>query len=423
MKDIKILPGLLKGDIKIPPSKSLCHRAIIAAALAHGQSIISNVVLSEDILATIGGVRALGAIVTINQDQLIIEGCRLESSQNCIIDCNESGSTLRFLMPISLLSNNAVSFVGRGNLSSRPLEPYIEIFKEQDIFYSDTSLPMTIKGCLNHGIFKLKGSISSQFITGLMFALPLLEEDSTVLITEPLESKSYIDLTIDVLNSFGISIINNNYKSFFIKGKQEYKNTLYTVEGDYSQAAFWLAAGALGGDVSCTGLSQNSKQGDRAILQLLKTAGACIEISDSHIKAEPLALQAFEIDISQCPDIAPILAVIAALSEGTSKITGAARLRIKECDRLKAITTELNKLGAQVFEEKDSLTINGMRRLRGGDVTSWGDHRIAMALAIAAIKCEEPVMIHNSNAVDKSYPNFFDDYKMLGGILLERNMG
>jgi 3-phosphoshikimate 1-carboxyvinyltransferase len=423
MKDIKILPGLLKGDIKIPPSKSLCHRAIIAAALAQGQSIISNVVLSEDILATIGGVRALGAIVTINQDQLIIEGCRLESSQNCIIDCNESGSTLRFLMPISLLSNNAVSFVGRGNLSSRPLEPYIEIFKEQDIFYSDTSLPMTIKGCLNPGIFKLKGSISSQFITGLMFALPLLEEDSTVLITEPLESKSYIDLTIDVLNSFGISIINNNYKSFFIKGKQEYRNTLYTVEGDYSQAAFWLAAGALGGDVSCTGLSQNSKQGDRAILQLLKTAGACIEISDSHIKAEPLALQAFEIDISQCPDIAPILAVIAALSEGTSKITGAARLRIKECDRLKAITTELNKLGAQVFEEKDSLTITGMRRLRGGDVTSWGDHRIAMALAIAAIKCEEPVMIHNSNAVDKSYPNFFDDYKMLGGILLERNMG
>jgi 3-phosphoshikimate 1-carboxyvinyltransferase len=303
------------------------------------------------------------------------------------------------------------------------MEPYINIFKEQDIFYSDTSLPMTIKGCLKPGIFKLKGSISSQFISGLLFALPLLEEDSTVLITEPLESKSYIDLTIDVLNSFGISIINNNYKSFVIKGKQEYRNTLYTVEGDYSQAAFWLAAGALGGDVFCTGLSQNSKQGDRAILQLLKNVGACIEISDSHIKAGPLALQAFEIDVSQCPDIAPILAVIAALSEGISRITGAARLRIKECDRLKAITTELNKLGAQVFEEKDSLTINGMKSLRGGDVTSWGDHRIAMALAIAATKCEEPVVIHNSNAVDKSYPNFFDDYKMLGGILLEWNMG
>lgn len=423
MKDVKIYPSLLKGDITIPPSKSICHRAIIAAAFSLGQSTINNVILSDDILATIAGVRALGALVTFHKDKLIIEGCKLGAQGSCIIDCNESGSTLRFLMPLGLLTSTATGFIGKGNLCSRPLEPYIEIFKEQGVFYSDTSLPMSISGKLQPGVFKLKGNISSQFVTGLMFALPLLEEDSTIFITEPLESKGYIDLTIDVLRSFGISITNHDYRSFFIKGKQEYKRTLYTVEGDYSQAAFWLAAGALGGDISCIGLNQHSNQGDKAIVDILKLAGASIETLDLQIKIKPSRLQAFEVDVSQYPDIAPILAVIAALSEGTSKITGAARLRIKECDRLRAITIELNKLGAKVLEEKDSLTIKGVEFLMGGCVESWGDHRIAMALAIAATKCIEPLVIHNSNAVQKSYPNFFEDYKMLGGILVERNVG
>lgn len=423
MKDVKILPSFLKGDIKIPPSKSLCHRAIIAAALSQGQSIINNVVLSEDILATIGGVRALGALVTFHQDKLIIEGCKLTAEQNCVIDCNESGSTLRFLMPLGLLTKTAISYVGKGNLCDRPLEPYLEIFKDLGVFYSDIRLPMTISGSLEPGVFKINGNISSQFVTGLMFALPLLDEDSTILITEPLESKGYIDLTINVLKNFGISITNHNYRSFFIKGKQEYKKTNYTVEGDYSQAAFWLAAGALGGNITCLGLKRNSKQSDKAILDILKIAGVSLESSDAYIKVLPSRLQAFEVNVSQCPDITPILAVLAALSEGTSKITGAARLRIKECDRLKAITMELNKLGAQIVEEKDSLTIKGLEYLQGGDVESWGDHRIAMALAVAATKCIEPVIIRSSSAVHKSYPNFFEDYKMLGGILLERNMG
>jgi 3-phosphoshikimate 1-carboxyvinyltransferase len=423
MKEVKILPSFLKGELKIPASKSLCHRAIIAAALSQGQSTINNIVLSEDILATIDGVRALGTIVTIHQDRLIIDGGKLVAQDSCIIDCNESGSTLRFLMPLGLLTKTAVSYVGKGNLNSRPLEPYIEIFKESNVFYSDIKLPMTISGSLNPGIFKVHGNISSQFITGLMFALPLLDEDSTIVITEPLESKGYIDLTINVLKSFGISISNHNYKSFSIKGKQKYIKTNYTVEGDYSQAAFWLAAGALGGNLKCLGLKLNSKQSDKAMLDILKTAGANLESNDTYIKILPSKLQAFEVDVSQFPDITPILAVLAALSDGTSKITGAARLRIKECDRLKAIAMELNKLGAQIVEEQDSLTITGLKYLQGGDVDSWGDHRIAMALAIAATKCIEPVIIRNSSAVHKSYPDFFEDYKMLGGILLERNMG
>jgi 3-phosphoshikimate 1-carboxyvinyltransferase len=423
MKDVKILPSFLKGEIKIPPSKSLCHRAIIAAALSQGQSMINNVVLSEDILATIEGVRALGAFVTVHQDKLIIEGCKLTPKDDCIIDCNESGSTLRFLMPLGLLTNTTIRYIGKGNLCNRPMEPYIEIFKHQGISYSDIKLPMTIGGSLEPGVFKISGNISSQFITGLMFALPLLDGDSTILITEPLESKAYIDLTISVLRSFGISISNHNYLSFFIKGKQEYKKANYTVEGDYSQAAFWLVAGALGGDITCLNLKRNSKQGDKAILELLKIAGVSLESFETHVKILPSKLQAFEVDVSQCPDIMPILAVLAALSEGASKITGAARLRLKECDRLKAISMELNKLGAQIVEEKDSLTITGLKYLQGGDVESWGDHRIAMALAIAATKCIEPVTIRSSDAIHKSYPNFFEDYKMLGGIILERNMG
>jgi 3-phosphoshikimate 1-carboxyvinyltransferase len=423
MKDVIIFPGFLKGEVKVPPSKSLCHRAIIAASLAQGQSVINNVALSEDILATIEGVQALGAEVAFQQNKLMINGCRLAAQRNCVIDCNESGSTLRFLMPLGLLTKNIISYCGKGNLSSRPLTPYLEIFKEQGILYSDDKLPMRVSGELKSGVFKIMGNISSQFITGLMFALPLLDGDSTILISGQLESKGYIDLTLDVLNSFGISILNNDYQSFSIKGRQEYKPKNYTVEGDYSQAAFWLAAGVLGSDISCLDLKQASKQGDKALLNILKCSGASFDICDAYLKALPAELQAFEVDVSQYPDLAPILTVIAALSKGTSKITGAGRLRIKECDRLKAITKELNKLGAKVYEESDRLTIIGASYLTGGDVESWGDHRIAMALAIAATRCIEPVIIHNSDAVKKSYPNFFEDYNKLGGNLHEWNLG
>jgi 3-phosphoshikimate 1-carboxyvinyltransferase len=423
MKDVKIFPGLLKGKVKVPPSKSLCHRAIIAAALAQGQSVVDNVVLSEDILATIQGVQSLGAEVIFQQNKLIINGCQLAAPSNCVIDCNESGSTLRFLIPLGLRTENIITYRGVGNLGNRPLHPYLEIFEEQGILYSNDKLPISVSGILKPGTFNIKGDISSQFVTGLMFALPLLDGDSSIFISGPLESKGYIDLTIDILSSFGIFILNNNYQSFFIKGRQEYKPRKYTIEGDYSQAAFWLAAGVLGSDISCLELKQFSKQGDKFIINILKNAGAEFEMQDAYLKALPTELQAFKIDVSQYPDLAPILTVVAALSKGTSRITGAGRLRMKECDRLKAITAELNKLGAEIYEENDSLTIKGSASLTGGHVGSWGDHRIVMALAIAATRCSEPVIIHNSKAVNKSYPNFFEDYNKLGGNLHEWNLG
>lgn len=423
MKIVKIIPRDLKGEIHIPPSKSLCHRAVISAALAKGQSIITNVTLSKDIIATIEGVQALGAEVEYQDGKLIILGGHLASDECITIACRESGSTLRFLIPIGLVNKNSIRYIGEGNLSSRPLGPYLDIFKEQGIYHSSNSLPMEVIGRLKPGIFTLNGSVSSQFLSGLMFSLPLLESDSTITVSTALESRGYIDLTIDALKSFGINIENDNYKHFYIKGNQYYKPTQVVIEGDFSQAAFWLAAGALAGEVSCTGLKLSSLQSDKAIIDILNNAGVALEICNDFIKVQGSKIQAFEADVSQCPDIAPILAVVAALSTGTSRITGAARLRIKECDRLKAITSELTKLGARIHDDADSLTIEGADYLQGGEVDSWGDHRIAMALAIASIKCKNPVIIHNSSVVDKSYPNFFNDFIKLGGNLNERNLG
>lgn len=423
MKSVEIIPTPLKGSIDMPPSKSFCHRAIIAAALAKGHSTINNIVHSEDILATIDAVQAFGAVVSLEENKAFIKGTDFSRISSNTIDCRESGSTLRFTIPLGLLTNEPIKYIGSGNLSSRPIDPYINIFKEQGIEYSATKLPITIKGMLKPGEYELNGNISSQFITGLMFALPMLNDDSLIRVTTPLESKTYIDLTIDTLKSFGINIENENHKSFYIEGKQCYTPTEYSVEGDYSQAAFWIAAGLLGDSVKCLNLNPSSKQADKAFIDILYNAGAKIEISKDSVTAIKSTLRAFEADVSQYPDIAPILAVMAAVSDGTSRITGASRLRIKECDRLKAISTELNKLGAKVFEGEDSLVINGVETLDGGMVDSWGDHRIAMALSIASIKCTTPLIIRNSSVVAKSYPVFFKDFAKLGGILNERSLG
>lgn len=423
MKKVEIIPKALKGEVTIPPSKSLCHRAIIAASLAEGQSILRNISLSEDITATLEGVQALGAKVSYEQENLFIRGGLLKSNETLRIACGESGSTLRFLMPLGLINNQTICYTGKGNLSSRPLGPYLDIFKEQGITFSSSSLPMEVSGRLKPGLFKLQGNISSQFVTGLLLALPLLEGDSTIIMSSPLESKGYIDLTLDALQSFGIYIENDHYQRFMIKGNQLYKSSQFTIEGDYSQAAFWLAAGTLYGDITCKGLSLDSHQGDKAVIDILNKSGAKLELNNTYIKAKYGKLHAFDIDVSQFPDIAPILAVVAALSSGTSRITGAARLRIKESDRLKAIASELTKLGAEISEEESSLTIRGLDHLQGGEVDSWGDHRIAMALAIASLKCKNPVIINNSGVIDKSYPNFFMDFIKLGGNLNEWNLG
>ncbi|MDI6705773.1 MAG: 3-phosphoshikimate 1-carboxyvinyltransferase [Bacillota bacterium] len=431
MDSVKINPAKLNGEIHIPPSKSLSHRAIICAGLSDGVSVIDNLMFSDDIEATLNGMKSLGTDIQrteIGPHQDIycvtLKGNSKVRVMNATIDCRESGSTLRFLIPFAGIAGEKITFTGRGRLSERPLDAYYEIFDQQNIQYNNNGrLPLEVRGTLKPGTFKIKGDISSQFITGLMFVLPLLDGASRIEITTGLESKGYVDLTIDILKKFGIEIENNDYTGFYIKGNQKYRSRYYRVEGDYSQAAFWIVAGSLGGRIKCIDMNTDSLQGDKAILDIVKKMGAILEIGEDFVKIKESRTHGTVIDASQYPDLVPIIAVLGALSSGTTKIINAERLRIKESDRLKAISTELNKLGANVRELEDGLIIEGKEELKGGTVDSWNDHRIAMALAVASIRCTGPVIITGSGAVKKSYPQFWRDFKKLGGKIHERYMG
>lgn len=426
MKSVGITPQVLKGNITIPSSKSLCHRSIICAALAEGESNIDNVVFSEDIYATWECMEKLGAEIEKTGDSsLRIKGAYPRNKEGEVLNCNESGSTLRFLIPIALLSDERVSFTGRGKLVSRPLDTYYKIFEEQGIKYTtqNGNLPLEVDGRLNSGRFEIEGNISSQFISGLLFTLPLLDGNSQIIITTELESKGYVDLTLDMMSKFGVEIGNKEYKEFHIKGNQRYKAKDITVEGDFSQAAFWLVCGIIGKEIKSDSLNPKSLQGDMAIVDLIKQMGGNLSEEGTSITTSASDTQGIVIDASQCPDIVPILTVLATFTKGETRIINAARLRIKESDRLKAISTELNKLGAHVKELEDGLVINGVEKLKGGTVDSWNDHRIAMSLAIASMRCEGEVIITNSDAVNKSYPHFWEDFKSVGGKIDELNMG
>ncbi|MBC2582014.1 3-phosphoshikimate 1-carboxyvinyltransferase [Clostridium sp. DJ247] len=427
MKNVVINPSNLKGQVVVPSSKSVCHRAVICAGLSEGHIDIDNVVFSQDIKATCGAMSNLGVDVEMHIDssKIKINGKSEVSSKEVALDCYESGSTLRFFIPVAVALGKKVTFEGRGKLVERPLDDYYKIFDEQGIHYEnvDGKLPLTIDGKLKPGEYRIKGDVSSQFITGLLFALPLLDGESKIIVTTELESKPYVDLTIDTLKKFSIHVENKNYREFIIKGNQKYKAVDYYVEGDFSQAAFWLVAGALGADVTCTGMNIDSLQGDKAIIEIIRSMGGEISIEGDKIKALPSKTKGAVIDAAQCPDLVPVVTVLAALSEGTTEIINAARLRFKESDRLKAITTELNKIGADIEEKEDGLIIRGKGSLTGGTVDSWNDHRIAMAMAVASIRCKEPIIITDAHSVNKSYPTFWQEFGKLGGNVNEWSLG
>ena len=420
MANLMITPSKLSGEVKIPPSKSMAHRAIICAALSDGLSIIENIDYSDDIIATIEGMKALGASIVKYDDYLEIVGIYKSNKENNefrIINCNESGSTLRFLVPISMLFSGKSKFVGKGNLGKRPLTTYYNIFENQGIEYSceEGNLNLIINGKLKPGNFKVEGNVSSQFITGLLFTLPLLNSDSKITITTKMESKGYIDLTLQVLKLYGIEIVNHEYKQFIVRGRQEYKARDYRVESDFSQAAFYLVAGALGNDVTLLDLNLDSLQGDKATIDFLKQMNCEIVENDEGIKVVSHGLKATTVDASQCPDVIPVVSLALALASGHSEVINAGRLRIKECDRLQATVEELNKLKAHAVEHESSMELDGVETLTGGNVSSHDDHRMAMMLAIASTVCKEPVIIDNKECVKKSYPSFWEDFEMLGG--------
>lgn len=412
---VKIYPSKCSGEVTLPPSKSMAHRAIICASLANGKSKIENIAYSDDIIATIQGMRKLGAIITEDNNTLYIEGVKNFSNlKENIIECNESGSTLRFFIPIFSLTNQKIEFRGRNRLLQRPQKIYEEIFKSQNLLYLQDDEKIEISGKLKATNYTIRGDISSQFISGLLFTLPLLEKDSTIKIIPPFESKSYIDLTIEMLNRFGIEIEFLDELTIFIKGNQHYTSTDYYVEGDFSQLGFFAVLGAINNDLTCKGLNTKSKQGDKEIVDILKKCHIDVEILEngySFFKGTP---QSYNINLENCPDLGPILTVLSAYGNGNFKIYNAHRLRYKESDRIEAMEVELKKLGVDINSDQDSIYITGKRNYTScNEVFGHKDHRIVMSLAIFATILDKPLIIDGAEAISKSYPNFFEDLKKL----------
>lgn len=508
-RDLLLSPACLSGRVKVPPSKSVAHRALLCAALAGGgSSTVRNIAPSDDILATLGGAAALGARMEWQGDAVVVHAAASRGAADvepALIDCKESGSTLRFLLPVALALGRPVRMTGQGNLGKRPLEAYFAILREQGIPFeaAEGRLDLTLRGRLRPGVFRLPGNVSSQYITGLLLALPLLDGPSRIVVEGPLESKGYLDLTLQVMRAFGAGVSHDAYRVFEVK-PGGYRPADYTVEGDYSQAAFFLAAGALAGvrrsllgdggspgnfpafsgqpgavaggcptgpgketaapgqDVppACgavidapspeegagspagggaapsagtllrvAGLRRDSAQGDRAVCDILRRMGAKVEWDAAgDLICTAHRLHGCVIDAAQYPDIIPVLAAVACACEGETHIVNAGRLRIKECDRLHAVASELSALGADVREGADDLRIAGRPAggfpLRGGgQVWSHGDHRMAMTLAVAAAVCEQPFVLKDYPCVSKSYPGFFEDYRRLGGAFDELELG
>lgn len=403
--NVTILPGLLRGAITPPPSKSESHRLIIGAALCEGVSTLSNMAFSEDIEATVRCMTALGAGFVQNGSDLQVTG--LVRGGECPnvpqlpqLDCGESGSTLRFLIPVALAVAGGGVFTGRGRLMQRPQTPYLDLLQGKGITFTQEGDVLTVRGRLEPGRFALPGNVSSQFFTGLLYALPLLAGDSEIVSTTALESASYLDMTLEALGRFGV-VCAAEGGTFRVTGHGGFRPSDLRVGADWSNGAFWLAARSLGSALELRGLQDCSAQGDRAM------AAFAAQLAQGGLQV---------IDVSDCPDLVPPLAVIAALRAGeTTDIVGAARLRIKESDRLRTVSQTLGALGAHIEEQADSLRILGVETLRGATVDGCNDHRIAMMAAIAATRANGPVTITGAQCVNKSYPDFWRDFQALGG--------
>lgn len=408
-----ITPAALNGSVTAPPSKSVGHRSLICAALSDGPVTIRNFGDSDDMTATVGAVTALGATVTRDGSTINVTPLK-RNNKNITVDLSESGSTARFMIPVAAaLGAENITFTGSGRLPERPFGEIVEALRENGVFCSSSKLPMTVSGTLRPGTFKIAGNVSSQYISGLLLALSAVKGESEILLTSPLQSRDYVMMTVNELRAFGaeIGVFENR---FTVKGEGHLKACDRTVEGDWSQAAFHLCAGAIGGNVTVKGLSTDSLQGDSETVPLLKRFGADITVGRDGITAKRSSLHGITIDASQIPDLVPVLAVTAAFADGKTVITNAERLRIKESDRLFETASRLRAFGINVLETPDGLIIDGGRP-SGADITSAGDHRIVMAFSVMAAFANGRSSIDGCEAINKSYPLFFDDFSSLGG--------
>ena len=410
-------PSEVKGQIKAPSSKSMTQRAIAAGLLADGQSTIFNPSYCDDSLAAMSIACGLGAKVDPKPGELVIQGARVLKEQK--LNCGESGLAIRMFSPIAALYPAEITMVGANSLKKRPMGMIEEALKQLGVKCSTTGgfLPLTIHGPIRGGYCEIDGSVSSQVLTGLLMALPLAEKDSEIKVNN-LRSKPYIDMTIQILKSFGINLNSSGYDLFNIPGKQKYIPRKYAVESDWSGGAFLLVAGAINGSLTVQGLHNDSKQSDMAVLNALHMAGATMKISDDHIDISRSELKAFEFDATESPDLFPPLVALASYCRGVSTIKGVSRLIYKESDRATALKEEFGKMNINVDITGDLMKVTGGQPA-GARVESHDDHRIAMAVAVAALRATGKVNIRDSQCVAKSYPGFFDDMRHLGAVVRE----
>lgn len=391
-----INPSKLSGTIKAPPSKSMAHRLLICAGLAEGESIIEGVAFSEDILATLDCLKEMGAEITVEGNCVKIFGASPVLKSEKTFCCRESGSTLRFFLPLLLHSEEKQTFTGYGRLMKRPMDIYEEICREKGLYYEKGEDSLCVCGKLTGGEFTVKGNVSSQFVSGLLFSLALCENDSVIKLIAPVESADYINMTIDAMKSFGVNVQWKNETTLYIKGNQKYKPRKMSVEGDFSNAAFAHAFNLVGGNVSVTGLNEKSLQGDKIYSEFFQ------KLSEGN----PI------LDVRNCPDLAPVLMAAATVKNGAI-LTGTKRLRIKESDRAEVMKQELSKFGADITVNEDEVIIKKVPlRTPTQALCSHNDHRVPMSLALVCSLYGGT--IEDAECVKKSYPDFFEKMKSLG---------
>ena len=410
-----IQPSPLCGEVAAPASKSMAHRALICAALADRPTDIACSTTSVDIEATAECLRQLGAKISKTADGFFVEPIA-EPHENAKLNCCESGSTLRFMLPVAASLGKVVSLDGTGRLPQRPIGELCAALRTHGCSTSGDSLPLTVSGKLTAGDYVIDGSVSSQFISGLLLALPQTHAESTVTITGDIQSRPYIEMTLDALSDFGIKTEFKENKITVFENNGYISPEKYTVESDWSNGAFFICAGAIGkNNVKCLNLTPASRQGDKAVAEIVKKFGANLSIDGKTVSVKPQEMKPLRIDVGDIPDLVPVLAATACFVNGTTEFVNAARLKIKESDRILSTAQLINDLGGCAVPGDDTLTVHGTGKLTGGTVDSFNDHRIVMAAAIAASACENETVINGCEAVNKSFPTFFDEYTRLGG--------
>lgn len=424
---VKLLVGKsqLSGEVSAPPSKSYTHRAFIASLLSEGTSTIINPLISRDTLATLDACKAFGAGVKELKEGFAIKGVSPPMVPDGIVDCGASASTMRFLLPVAALADGVSVFTGDKSLRRRPMGVAIDVLSQMGVtVYSakgEGYAPLIVlgEGKLKGGMVSMSGNVSSQFISGILLASPLAVSDVTIKLTTKLESKPYVEMTIDVLRRYGVNVqASKDMRTLNVPAPQQYKPTRYHVEGDFSNAAFLLAAAAVTRSrVTVKGLNPASLQADRRIIDILKAMGIPVLTGDDHVTVEGGEMKAVKVNVSDSPDLAPVVVALACHAKGESRVVGARRLRLKESDRIASLSMELAKLGAEVKATEDGFIVKGPCKLKATTIDPHADHRVAMACTIAALNADGVTRVEDPRCIDKSYPNFIKDLKKLGATI------